>query len=41
MGVEEQKTPKEQKKVTGKIILVENSYPCCMPGYCDNNSSSK
>ena len=31
---------KEQKKITGKILLVENSNLCCMPGCCDNNSSS-
>jgi hypothetical protein len=41
MGIKEQKTLKEQKKITGKIVFVENSNPCCMPGCCDNNSSSK
>jgi hypothetical protein len=27
------------QKITGRVALVENSDPCCMPGCCDNSSS--
>jgi hypothetical protein len=38
MVIKEQKNL-EEKKVTGKIALVENSDPSCKPGCCDNSSN--
>jgi hypothetical protein len=30
MALEKQKTLKEQKKITGKIVVIENSDLCCL-----------
>jgi hypothetical protein len=30
-----------KQKVTGKVVPLENSEPCCLPGCCNNNSGGK